>query len=123
MTDYAKVIELYNTAWNETDENQRLELLRRCWGEHGQYTAPDTSTHGLQGISQAIQEFHQAQPGARLDTVSGVDEHHGQVRFCWTLFGPDGEAVMPGMSAGLIEDGRIQRMTGFFGPFPEPATG
>ena len=54
--------------------------------------------------------------GARTELRGNVDEHHGLLRFAWSIAGPDGP-VMEGMEFGeLAEDGRLRRIVGFFGP-------
>ena len=45
-----------------------------------------------------------------------IDEHHGYLRFAWELVGPDGTVALTGLDVGeLADDGRLRRITGFFG--------
>jgi hypothetical protein len=61
-------------------------------------------------------------PGHALRRVSGVDEHHGYFRYGWELVAPAGDVVLAGVDVGeLGSDGRLTRVTGFFGPLPERA--
>jgi hypothetical protein len=54
--------------------------------------------------------------------VSGVDTHHDQVRFGWELAAPNGSVVVSGIDVGgLAPDGRLRRITGFFGELPKDA--
>jgi len=52
-------------------------------------------------------------PGHRFRRRSGVDTHHDQLRFAWDLVTPDGAVV--------VTDGRLERITGFFGEAPAMA--
>ena len=57
--------------------------------------------------------------GARIDTTSGADEHDGYFRFSWTMVDADGNTVLDGFDVGhRADDGRIDLIVGFFGPFP-----
>lgn len=54
--------------------------------------------------------------------VSGADVHHGEFRFAWELVAPDGAVVVAGIDVGgLAADGRLRRITGFFGDIPQAA--
>ena len=49
--------------------------------------------------------------------TSGVDEHHGFVRFTWRLIATSGEVLRDGTDFGeLGPDGHLRRIVGFFGP-------
>jgi len=53
-----------------------------------------------------------------------VDEHHGVFRFSWVLVDPQGQPLLEGMDfVELAAEGRLQRITGFFGAFPPIPTG
>ena len=67
----------------------------------------------------SIESFHQRLPGATFKLASGVDEHHGMLRFLWTMFGADGRPLVEGFDIGELDsDGRLKRMTGFSGRSP-----
>jgi hypothetical protein len=120
MNDVSNLLKRYETAWNERDAKRRLSLLDSCWAESGVYTDPGVQTHSRQALSDNISAFLASAPGHVLRVVSGVDEHHGQVRFEWRLLDAGGAVAIAGMSCGLVgADGLIERMTGFFGPFPQ----
>ena len=56
--------------------------------------------------------------GARIPISSGVDQHHGLFRFSWVMVDPQDQLLLEGMD--FVEpagDGRLQRITGFFGAF------
>jgi len=61
-------------------------------------------------------------PGHRFRRVSGIDIHHDQLRFAWELVAPDGAVVVAGIDVGVLAaDGRLRRITGFFGALPAEA--
>jgi len=60
--------------------------------------------------------MHEHYAGHCFRRASEVDEHHGQLRFAWQLVGPDGAVALTGLDVGEMgPDGRLLRMTGFFG--------
>jgi hypothetical protein len=121
MIDISKLLKVYEAAWNEIDAQRRLVLLGECWAEAGVYTDPGVQTQSRMSLSDNIGAFLASTPGHSLRVISGIDEHHGQVRFEWQLLDSGGATALAGMSCGLISaEGRIERMTGFFGPFPQP---
>ena len=71
----------------------------------------------ISGMHAALQEQF---PGHVFRRASGIDEHHGAVRFAWELVAPDGTVALSGMDFGEIgDDGRLRRITGFFGDLPK----
>lgn len=114
-----EVVAAYGAAWAEHDEDSRRKLLEEAWADDGVYCDPTAKVEGRDALVAHIAGFHQQFPGARLDLASGVDEHDGWLRFAWKLVGSDGATVMDGFDVGeLAPDGRLQRIVGFFGPFP-----
>lgn len=115
-----KVLEIYAAAWVERNAEKRMALLEMCWGPQALYTDPENQVQGREGLSDCIGQYHEAGSSDELEPTSSVDEHHGQLRVRWRLVGQDKQPKQEGMSFGFIgEDGLLQRMTGFFGPFPE----
>jgi hypothetical protein len=58
-------------------------------------------------------------PGHRFRRASGIDAHHDHLRFAWELVTPDGTVALAGMDVGEVAgDGRLRRITGFFGELP-----
>jgi SnoaL-like domain len=115
----ATVVQKYAQAWNEPSETVRRELLEASWADRGQYTDPTAHVDGRDDLVLHIGGFHRRWPGARIEISSGVDVHHQVIRFKWQMIGPDGAITLEGMDFGeLAADGRLQRIVGFFGPFP-----
>lgn len=115
-----EAVAAYGEAWNETDEAMRAALLELSFAEDGTYEDPQSHYESREALFDGIETFLAENPGARIAIASGVDSHHGKFRFRWRMVGADGALAAEGMDYGeLDEDGRIQRIVGFFGPFPE----
>ncbi len=120
MSDAADdTVAAYGAAWNEQDEAARRVLLERSWADDGVYCDPSGRAEGRSALVGHIGGFHARMPGSRIELTSGVDEHDGLLRFAWQMVGPDGAVALDGIDFGeLGADGRLERIVGFFGPFP-----
>jgi hypothetical protein len=115
-----ETVRTYVLAWATTDEAARRELLARCWADHGVYCDPLSKVEGRPALSDHIAAFQRSRPGFRIPLASGIDTHHEFLRFRWVMLNAEGKFVGEGFDVGaLAPDGRLQRITGFFGPFPE----
>jgi len=94
------VVELYGQAWLEPDPAARRALLERCWAADGVYCDPLARLTGRDALADHIGGFQGGRPGARLEVLSGVDEHHGFLRFGWRLLAPDGAVALEGTDFG-----------------------
>ena len=114
-----ETVAAYLAAWNEPDASARRGLLERCWAAAGTYTDPMSHVDGRDALAAHIAQFQQQMPGARIARTSGIDEHHGRVRFAWSLRPPDGAPPIDGIDIGELDvDGRLRAIIGFFGPPP-----
>jgi hypothetical protein len=113
-------VEAYIAAWNESDEAARRALIAKCWADSGTYTDPMADVSGTDGLNTLIIGFQQQMPGATIAVTSGIDEHHGRIRFGWRLVG--GPQDLEGIDVGLLSgDGRLQSIIGFWGSPPPMA--
>lgn len=109
----------YGAAWNETDGDARRKLLEEAWADEGVYCDPTGRADGRDALHAHIAGFQQQFAGSRIDTTSGADEHDGYFRFAWTMVDGDGNTLLDGFDVGhRTDDGRIDLIVGFFGPFP-----
>ena len=116
-----ELIQAYMAAWNEPDEAKRRAVLDQAWADDATYTDPMSHAAGRDALIDLISQFQKQMPGSSIAQTSGIDEHHGRLRFAWKMQGQDGSTRMEGIDIGqLMEDGRIQSIVGFFGP-PPPA--
>jgi hypothetical protein len=122
MSDVTALVDTYLEMWNETDPARRARHIARAWADDGRYVDPLLEADGHAGLSDMVAGVQTRFPGHRFRRVSGVDAHHGELRFAWELVGPDGAVVVRGIDVGgLASDGRLRRITGFFGDIPEAA--
>jgi hypothetical protein len=122
MSDVATTVDAYLAMWNETGPARRAEHIERAWADDGHYVDPLLEAEGHAALSDMVAGVHAQYPGHRFRRVSGIDTHHDQLRFAWELAAPDGAVTLAGIDVGaLVSDGRLQRITGFFGELPEEA--
>jgi hypothetical protein len=114
--DLTTIVDGYLAAYCEPDPGTRAELVRAAWAEDGELVDPPLTGAGHDGIAalgDAVQEHY---PGHRFRRTCAVDAHHDRLRFTWELVGPDGNVAVTGSDfAELAPDGRLRRVTGFFG--------
>ncbi|MGI8572629.1 MAG: nuclear transport factor 2 family protein [Solirubrobacteraceae bacterium] len=116
MNGLTATVDTYLAAWNARDPARRAELIAEVWSEEGQLIDPPLAAEGRQAISEMAEAMHQHYVDHHFTRVSDVDSHHGSLRFAWQLVGPDGQVTVTGLDVGeLAEDGRLARITGFFG--------
>jgi hypothetical protein len=121
--DATETVTAYGNAWNEPDEGKRRALLEAAWADDGVYCDPTVIAEGREALLAHIAGLREAFVGARIETTSGVEEHHGWARFAWSMIDGNGDTAIEGFDVcELADDGRLQRIVGFFGPFPA-ATG
>lgn len=119
------VVLAYIEAWSTPDEAVRRELLDASLADDASYTDPAYEVRGKEEIASHIgrslsgEAYGGAGAGARIPISSGVDQHHGLFRFSWVMVDPQDQLLLEGMDfVELAGDGRLQRITGFFGAFP-----
>ncbi|HVB62751.1 MAG: nuclear transport factor 2 family protein [Ktedonobacteraceae bacterium] len=124
MPTIEEVVLAYAAAWEEIDERKRRALLEMSWAQNGIFTSPIGEAVGREALVRHIEDFHQRFAGHRFIFTSGMDVHHGRLRFTWAMVGPEGSRVSEGMDFGEVDsDGRLLRITGFFGPLsPVPSS-
>jgi hypothetical protein len=114
-----EVVLAYIEAWNTPDQEARRNLLDRCWTDDATYIDPASEVQGKDALVAHIGGFlsgerHGLGAGCRIPMSSGVEHHHGMIRFTWVLLNPEGVPVSRGLDLGeLAADGRLQRITGF----------
>ena len=119
LTVGSAAVERYAAAWRETDAAARRTLLDTCWAEDGVYCDALNRIEGRDGGLPSLIESFQENPGARIDVVSGIDEHDGYLGFAWRMLAADGSVALEGTDFGEVDGaGTLRRIVGFFGPLP-----
>jgi hypothetical protein len=118
--DHTATVDAYFGMLNETDPARRAALARQAWTEDGAYVDPLLEANGHDGLVEMVAGVHAQFPGQRFVRTSGIDAHHGFVRFGWELSDGEGTVTVAGIDVGVIApDGRLNRIVGFFGPLPD----
>jgi hypothetical protein len=119
MPDVTTTVDTYLSAYGEPDADRRAQLIARAWADDARLIDPPLTGEGHGGISDMAQAVQQQFAGHRFRRTSGVDAHHDAVRFAWELVDADGRVALTGLDVGeLADDGRLRRVTGFFGELP-----
>jgi len=119
MADATTIVDTYLAMWNETDPKRRARLIEQAWVGDGRYVDPMLEAAGHGALGEMVAGVQAKFPGHRFRRLSGVDSHHDQLRFAWDLVSPEGAVVVAGIDVGALSaDGRLARITGFFGEAP-----
>jgi hypothetical protein len=119
MSDLTTLVDTYLSAWNESDLAVRATLIEAAWDTGGQLVDPPVSGQGYTGISDIASALQGQFPGHQFRRASAIDAHHDALRFTWELVAPDGSVALTGLDVGEVgADGRLTRITGFFGGTP-----
>ncbi len=122
LTSVADIVDTYLAMWNEEDPGRRAAHIQAAWVDDGRYVDPIQEAVGHDALDAMVVGIHQQLPRHRFTRTSGVDVHHDELRFGWQLAAPDGTVAVAGVDVGSVAaDGRLRRITGFFGPLPEEA--
>lgn len=119
MPALATLIDDHLAAYADPDAQRCAAMVQRIWAADGRLVDPPLAASGHAGIvNQAAQLLSQF-PGHRFVRSSGIDSHHGMARYAWQLVNPAGAVVLEGIDIAQVDDqGRLQQVTGFFGPLP-----
>ena len=110
-------VDTYLASLNELDEERRAGLVRTAWAEDGAFFDPLAEAVGHEALGNLTAQAQAMFPGARFVRTSGIDTHHGILRFAWQLVGADDAVVVDGIDIGVVgDDGRLTRIAGFYGP-------
>jgi len=114
-------VEAYQRSWRADGEEQ-VRLLELSPTEDAEFVQPNGRTLGRDAVRRRVAGLAERWPGARVEITSGIEEHHGYVRYAWSLKRSD-SVVLSGFDlAELAPDGRLRRVVQFFGPMPERQT-
>jgi len=110
-------VEAYQRSWH-VDGEERERLLDLSLTEDAELVQPNGRSLGRDSITQRIAGLTKRWPSTHVEITTGLDEHHGFVRYGWDLRN-DEAVVLSGFDvAELAADGRLRRVVQFFGPMP-----
>jgi hypothetical protein len=113
-------VDAYFAMWNEAEQSARMKHIEEAWAERGRYVDPARDAEGHAALSEMVDAARPHFPGHAVKRTSGIDAHHDQLRFSWAVVGPDGSVPVAGIDVGVLApDGRLARITGFFGELPK----
>jgi SnoaL-like domain len=118
-SDVTELVDRYIAMWNETDAARRRALIARIWTESASYVDPMMEGDGRSGIDAMVDGVQQRFPGYRFRRTSEVEAHHDRLRFCWELAPESGPALVKGTDMGVVADGKLAAITGFFDQAPQ----
>ena len=116
-----ELIDRYFDSLNETDATRRRELTRQVWAEKGKFGTPYGEVEGHEAIVALVAGVQQQFPGAKVRRTSKIDGFGNYLRWSFTLSQPDGKPLLGGVDFGMIVDGKLQLVMGFFDFAPKPA--
>jgi len=117
-TDPANIAQRYLEAWNERDAAKRRALIAALWADDAAFRDPIMAGDGHAGIEAVIEGVQTRYPEFRFRQIGAADGFGDYVRLSWGL-GPDGaDAPIKGTDFGLVEQGRLKAVTGFFDQLP-----
>lgn len=117
LVDLDAVIDGYLACWITADAGERADLVARHWTPDARMSDPLFDVSGHAGLIGIFAHFHDAYPGCAFRRVGGHAAHHDTARWAWEMIGPDGAIVLAGTDvATLADDGRLDRVIGFFDP-------
>lgn len=119
MPDFPTLIDEHLAAYTDPDPARRAGVVRRIWADGGQLIDPPLAAAGHAQIGQQAEQLLTQFPDHRFVRSSGIDSHHGMARYGWRLVNPEGDTVIEGLDIAQVDaEGRLERVTGFFGPLP-----
>ena len=110
-------------AWNEQDPAKLRTLVEASLTEDVAFTDPHYQIVGINAFIEQVNEVREREGQAKLMPTSGVDMHHDRARYRWALVRADGTRFEGFDAVELdLQQGRIRRIDGFFGPLPNVGT-
>ena len=118
------VVLAYIEAWSTPDEAVRRDLLDASLADDASYTDPAYEVRGKEEIASHIGRSLSGRPTGGRSWGPDPDQQRGRPAprvdsLLWVMVDPQDQLLLEGMDfVELAGDGRLQRITGFFGAFP-----
>lgn len=118
MTDLTIIAQAYVAAWNATEAADRKRLMQAAFTGNASYRDPHSSAEGQDRIDAMIAEVHKRFPGYSFSLKGTPDGYADVIRFSWAMANGGAESLVEGTDIGIIEDGRLAKVTGFLDKVP-----
>ncbi|OQW73122.1 MAG: hypothetical protein BVN32_14245 [Proteobacteria bacterium ST_bin14] len=119
MKNYPKAFDEFLAGWNEWNADKRRGIFEQVVAPDVEFTDPLHRLSGIEAFLDMVTDFQRSRPGAVTLRTSDVDFHHHVARYHWAIM-IDGVKLIDGFDAvQLDEQGRFQRICGFFGLLPQ----
>ncbi|MBY5808404.1 nuclear transport factor 2 family protein [Rhizobium leguminosarum] len=107
----------YAAIWS-LDASAREPEMLACLADDVTYCDPNGTIAGRAGLSAYMAGFKESMPGGRFKILS-VLHHNDRSLARWALRQEDERVLQTGTSFGVVSDGRLGAITGFFDPLAE----
>ncbi|HEV2903844.1 MAG TPA: nuclear transport factor 2 family protein [Pyrinomonadaceae bacterium] len=121
MTNVEELVDRYFDSLNETDSRRRRELTKQVWAENGKFGTPYSEVEGHEAIDALVEGVQKRFPNSRVRRTSRIDGFGDYLRWSFTLSQADGRPIIGGVDFGIVVDGKLQLVMGFFDFAPNPA--
>jgi hypothetical protein len=123
MSNANEAVVRYLAAWNEPEPRKRRELVAKAWTDDGTYVDAARDGGGHDSLDAMIAAAQGHFPGYRLRLASGIEAHHGYLRFSWIAGGTaEAPLYIKGTDFAILgADGRMKSVIGFVDAAPARA--
>lgn len=116
MADLDTTIDTWLRTFTEANAATRDATIARIWADDGTLTDPPIAASGPSELGAVCDALIAQFPGHSFRRTTTVDTHHDLFRYGWALVSPAGDVALVGTDVGAVgEDGRLERIAGFFG--------
>lgn|GEM_PF-5951301 len=106
-------------AFDAHSTGDRVEILAAVCADDVFYANPLQDAVGIHALAELLTELAQLYPGHTAGRTSGVDAHHGTLRYHWSLRDGVGRTVVAGMDVvRFTAKAQLAWVVSFFGPPP-----
>ncbi|MBC7900922.1 MAG: nuclear transport factor 2 family protein [Saprospiraceae bacterium] len=120
ITNIEELIDRYFDSLNETDSKRRRVFTKQVWAEKGKFGTPYGEVEGHDAIDNLVAGVQKQFPNSRVRRTSRIDGFGKYLRWSFTLSQADGKPIIGGVDFGVIIDGKLQLVMGFFDFAPSP---
>jgi ketosteroid isomerase-like protein len=111
-----KAIELYSQAWNESNNQSRMDIIASFWTEKSVYEDPADNAKGKAAFKNVIDKFWKGFPGASFEmgTVLSKGNFH---TWSWKIFDQQKNLMLSGVDYAETNDqNQMLHLIGFWDP-------